>query len=53
MRFAELHNHTRYSIKDAIPYAKDYVKAIYEYNDKNTGNEIIGFSITDHSKNVY
>ena len=52
MRVAQLHNHTKYSIKDAIPRPVDYVRAIYDYNDKNTGHEIIGFAITDHS-NAY
>lgn len=52
MRMAQLHNHTKYSIKDALPSPLDYVKAIYDYNDKNTGHEIVTFAVTDHS-NMY
>lgn len=49
MRYAPLHNHSVYSIKDAINTPKDYVKAIHKYNIENKENEIVGFAITEHN----
>lgn len=45
---AQLHCHTCYSIQDAIPQLKDYVDAIYDYNQSSTKYEMIGFAATDH-----
>ena len=47
-RFAYLHNHTKYSIKDAMPSPKNYVDAIYKYNQQNTDYECVGIAFTDH-----
>lgn len=46
--FAYLHCHTIYSIQDAMPRPKDYVKAIYEYNKNSTAYHCLGFADTDH-----
>lgn len=48
MRYAPLHNHTVYSIKDAIAKPKDYVKFIHEYNSKNNEHEMVALAITEH-----
>lgn len=48
MRYAPLHNHTVYSIKDAIAHPIDYVKFIHEYNNKQNEHEIVGLAITEH-----
>ena len=47
-KFAYLHNHTKYSIKDAMPSPKNYVDAIYKYNQQNTDYECVGVAFTDH-----
>lgn len=47
-RFAYLHSHTKYSIKDAMPDPADYVDAIYKYNQAGTDYECVGLAITDH-----
>ncbi len=52
MRYAPLHNHTSYSIKDALPKPVEYVKRIYEYNESQSQHEIVALAITDHS-NMY
>ena len=49
MRFAHLHLHTVYSVKDAIAHPIDYLKRVYEYNDSQTEHELLGFAITEHS----
>lgn len=46
--FSHLHCHTKYSIQDAMPSHKDYVDAIYQYNQKSTGYYCNGFAATDH-----
>lgn len=48
MRYASLHNHSVYSIKDAIAKPIDYVKFIHEYNEKNKDHEIVTFAISEH-----
>ena len=50
MRYAPLHNHTSYSIKDALPKPVEYVKRIYEYNESQSQHDIVALAITDHSK---
>lgn len=52
MRYAALHNHSSYSIKDALPRPVEYVKRIHEYNDSQSEHEIIALAITEHS-NMY
>lgn len=52
MRFAPLHNHTVFSIKDAIAHPGDYVKFIHEYNNSQSNHEIVALAITEHS-NVF
>ncbi len=47
-RFAYLHNHTKFSIQDAMPDPKDYVDAIYTINQKDPNYECVGLAITDH-----
>lgn len=49
MRYALLHNHTRYSIKDSLVQPIEYVKAICEYNDSQSNHEIVTFALTDNS----
>ena len=46
--FAYLHCHTIYSMQDAMPRHKDYVDAIYDYNQKSTEYKCLGFANTDH-----
>lgn len=48
MRFATLHNHSVFSLKDAIAEPIDYVKRIHEYNKSQTEHEIVGLAITEH-----
>lgn len=48
MRYAPLHNHTVYSIKDAIAHPADYVKFIHQYNNSQSEHEIVGLAITEH-----
>lgn len=50
MRYAPLHNHTIYSIKDAIARPMEYVEFIHDYNDSQNQHEIVGLAITEHSK---
>lgn len=52
MRYAPLHNHTIYSIKDAISTPRDYLDYIYEYNESQSNHEIVALAITEHS-NVF
>ena len=52
MRYALLHNHTKFSIKDSLTSSAEYVKAINEYNDSNEEHEIVAFAMTDNS-NMY
>ena len=47
-RFAYLHNHTKFSIQDAMPSPKDYVDAIHIVNQKDKNYECIGLALTDH-----
>lgn len=47
-QFAYLHNHTKFSIQDAMPSPKDYVDFIYQYNQLNTDYECVGLALTDH-----
>lgn len=49
MKYAPLHNHTVFSIKDAIAQPNDYVKFIHEYNNSQDKHEIVGLAITEHS----
>lgn len=49
MRYALLHNHTRYSIKDSLVQPIEYVKAINKYNNSQSDHEIIAFALTDNS----
>ena len=46
--FAYLHCHTIYSVQDAMPTHKDYVDAIYEYNQQSSKYHCVGFANTDH-----
>lgn len=48
MRYATLHNHTTYSIKDAIATPKDYVNFIHKYNEAQSEHEMVGLAITEH-----
>lgn len=48
IEFAHLHCHTKFSVQDAIPSHKDYVDAIYEYNNQSTQYNCIGYAATDH-----
>lgn len=50
MRYAPLHDHTIYSVKDATAKPVDYVKRIHEYNDSQTEHEMVALAITEHSK---
>lgn len=50
MRYAPLHNHTVFSIKDATAQPKDYVKVIHEYNNSQSEHEIIALGISEHGK---
>ncbi len=52
MRYALLHNHTRFSIKDSLAHPEEYVKAINDYNNSNKDHEIVAFALTDNS-NMY
>ncbi|AGF59646.1 DNA polymerase-3 subunit alpha [Clostridium saccharoperbutylacetonicum] len=52
MRYALLHNHTKFSIKDSLTPPVEYVKAINEYNNSNGEHEIVAFALTDNS-NMY
>ena len=45
-----LHDHTVYSVKDAIAKPIDYVKRIHEYNDSQSEHVIEALAITEHSK---
>lgn len=47
-RFAYIHNHTKFSIQDAMPSVKDYVNRIYDINNISTNYECVGLAITDH-----
>ena len=47
-RFAYLHNHTKFSIQDAMPGPKDYVNRIYEINQQSKDYECVGLALTDH-----
>jgi len=47
-RFAYLHNHTKFSIQDAMPSPKDYVDKIYKINQSSNDYECIGVALTDH-----
>lgn len=46
-RWCSLHNHTVYSIKDAMATPLDYVKRVHEWNNKN-GEYFLGFVATEH-----
>ena len=46
--FAYLHNHTKFSIQDAMPGVKDYVDAIYKYNMNSSEYKCVGLALTDH-----
>lgn len=48
IEFAYLHNHTKYSVADAMPSMKEYVDFIYKYNQSHDKYHIRGFSVTDH-----
>lgn len=52
MRYALLHNHTRYSIKDSLVHSEEYVEAIYKYNNSQSLHKITTFALTD-SCNMY
>lgn len=52
MRYAALHNHSSYSIKDALPRPAEYVRRILEYNHQQSEHEIVALAITEHS-NMY
>ena len=52
MRYALLHNHTRYSIKDSLVHPEEYVEAIYKYNNSQSIHKITTFALTD-SCNMY
>ena len=47
-RFAYLHNHTKFSIQDAMPGPKDYVNKIYTINKNSQEYECVGLALTDH-----
>ena len=47
-RFAYLHNHTKFSIQDAMPSPKDYVDKIYSINQTSKDYECVGLALTDH-----
>lgn len=47
-QFAYLHNHTKFSIQDAMPSPKDYVDKIYEINQTSNDYECIALALTDH-----
>ena len=47
MKFAHLHTHTIFSIKDATAKSKDYVRLIHEYNSKSE-HEIIALAASEH-----
>lgn len=47
-QYAYIHNHTRFSIQDAMPKPKDYVDKIYEFNQNSKDYECIGLGLTDH-----
>lgn len=47
-QFAYLHNHTIFSIQDAMAKPKDYVDKIYSINQNSTRYECIGLALTDH-----
>ena len=47
-RFAYLHNHTKFSIQDAMPSPKDYVDKIYQINQTSADYECVGVALTDH-----
>ena len=49
MRFAQLHNHTVYSIKDAIAQPIDYVKKIHKFNKSQSKYEVIALAASEHS----
>lgn len=46
-KWVSLHNHTVYSIKDAIATPHDYAKRLHEWNDEH-GEYFIGFVCTEH-----
>lgn len=52
MRYAPLHNHTIYSVKDAIATPREYLDYIYEYNESQDEHEIMALAITEHG-NLY
>ena len=47
-RFAYLHNHTKFSIQDAMPGPKDYVDKIYSINQTSKDYECVGLALIDH-----
>lgn len=47
-RFAYLHNHTKFSIQDAMPSPKDYVDKIFTINQNSKDYECVGLALTDH-----
>lgn len=47
-KFAYLHDHTIFSIKDATSSTKDYAKKINNINDTSNDYIVNGFAITDH-----
>ena len=46
--FAYLHCHSIYSVQDGMATHKDYVDAIYEYNQHSSKYHCVGFANTDH-----
>lgn len=45
-RIAYLHNHSNYSVQDAMPEMIQYKNKIIEM--QNTGIDVVGFAVTDH-----
>lgn len=48
VEFAHLHCHSKYSIQDGMPTLKDYVDAIYKYNQSSQKYRCIGYACTEH-----
>lgn len=48
MRYAPLHNHTIFSIKDAIAHPEGYVNRIHEYNRSQDEHEIVALAVSEH-----